>query len=133
LNVRLDDHGRNSINVLFYFFIDSNSIEHGIRPKQKGLIKIEFKLKNEETLLCIIEDDGVGRDKAKELQDANEHLNSHKSLGTKITQKRLEILQNKYSEEVEVVKIIDLYDEKSGNPMGTRVEVLIPILDFHVK
>ena len=90
-------------------------------------------MKDDETLLCVIEDDGVGRDKAKELQDANEQLDSHKSLGTKITQKRLEILQNKYSKEVEVVRIIDLFDEKSGIAKGTRVEVLIPILDFHVK
>ena len=110
-----------------------NAIEHGIRPKQKGLIKIDFKLKDEETILCIVEDDGVGREKVKKIQEANEHLNSHKSLGTKITQKRLEILHNNLLGEEEVVKIIDLYKEETGSPLGTRVEVLIPILDFHVK
>ena len=42
-----------------------NSIEHGIRPKQKGVIKIEYKLKDDDTLLCIVEDDGVGRGKGQ--------------------------------------------------------------------
>ena len=110
-----------------------NAIEHGIRPKQKGLIKIEFKLKDDDTILCVVEDDGVGRQKAIEVQSPSGHINSHKSLGTKITQERLEILNNKNSEIQEVVKIIDLYDKESGKPCGTRVEVLIPILDIQVK
>ncbi len=70
-----------------------NSIEHGIRPKQNGTIRISFKLLDDNTILCIVEDDGVGRDKAKQLQDKNPKLKSHKSMGTKITQERLEILQ----------------------------------------
>ncbi len=110
-----------------------NSIEHGIRPKHKGLIKIEFKLKDDDTILCIVEDNGVGRLKAKELQEMNGNLRSHKSLGTKITQERLEILQKNRTGKEGVVKIIDLVDEISGNPSGTRVEVLIPILDVQVK
>ena len=110
-----------------------NSIEHGIKPKLKGLIKIEFKLKDDDTILCVVEDNGVGRQKAKELQEINGNLRSHKSLGTKITQERLEILQKNKTEKEEVVKIIDLVDEKTGKPNGTRVEVLIPILDVQVK
>ncbi|MEZ4952629.1 MAG: histidine kinase [Saprospiraceae bacterium] len=110
-----------------------NSIEHGIRPKSKGLIKIEFKLKDEDTILCIVEDDGVGRKKAKEQQVVRGTIKSHKSLGTKITQERLEILQKNKNENEDVVKIIDLIDLESGQPIGTRVEVLIPILEIQVK
>ena len=110
-----------------------NCIEHGIRPKQNGLIKIEFKLKDDETILCVVEDNGVGREKARELQEESGHLDSHKSLGTKITQERLEILHNEKYDNEEVVKIIDLYDNKTEEPLGTRVEVLIPIIDFQVK
>ncbi|HFA48008.1 MAG TPA: hypothetical protein ENJ95_03205 [Bacteroidetes bacterium] len=109
-----------------------NSIEHGIRPKQKGMIKIEFKLKDEDTILCIVEDNGVGREKIRKIQENNPELKSHKSMGTRITKDRLEILQKKSNGE-EVVKIIDLYDEETGNAAGTRVEVLIPILDIEVK
>ena len=110
-----------------------NAIEHGIKPKQKGVIKIEFKLKDEDTIICIVEDDGVGREKALQLQEISGYLSSHKSLGTKITQERLEILHYKRTNFQEVVKIIDLYDVSTNNPRGTRVEVLIPILDVQVK
>ena len=109
-----------------------NSIEHGIRPKQKGLIKIRFRLKDDDTILCIVEDDGVGREKAHQMQKQNGNIKSHKSLGTKITQERLEILHGKKWGKDDVVKIIDLYDDK-GRAIGTRVEVLIPILDIQVK
>ncbi len=110
-----------------------NSIEHGIRPKQNGLIKIEFKLKDEDTLLCVVEDNGVGRQKARQLQEKNKDWKSHRSLGTKITQERLEILQNNEVAGKETVKIIDLTDPHSGEALGTRVEVLVPILDIQVK
>ncbi len=110
-----------------------NSIEHGIRSKPNGLIKIEFKLKDEDTLLCVVEDNGVGREKARQLQEKNKDIKSHRSLGTKITQERLEILQNKKVDDEEIVKIIDLIDPFSGEALGTRVEVLVPILDIQVK
>lgn len=110
-----------------------NSIEHGIRPKQNGMITIEFKLKDDDTILCIVEDDGVGREKVKEHQEASGQINSHKSLGTKITLERLNILHNNRWDGEEIVKIIDLYDNETNLATGTRVEVLIPILDIQVK
>ncbi len=110
-----------------------NSIEHGIRPKKNGLIKVNFTLRDENTILCTIEDNGVGRKQARLLQQDNPNYKNHRSLGTKITQERLEILLKSKDRDEKVVDIIDLEDEVTGESLGTRVEILIPIMDIHIK
>ncbi len=110
-----------------------NAIEHGIRMKNSGLIKVEFSLKDENTILCVVEDDGIGREKARQLQEANPNYKNHRSLGTKITQDRLEILLKSKDRTEEAVKTFDLKDETSGMALGTRVEILIPIMDIQIK
>jgi tetratricopeptide (TPR) repeat protein len=111
-----------------------NAIEHGIRSKKKGLVQVKFSLEDENTILCSVEDNGVGRKRARELQLENPNFKDHRSLGTKITNERLEIL-NRTSGNLkrEVVKIIDLKDESTGKPLGTRVEVLIPVIEIQMK
>ncbi|MEM0992650.1 MAG: histidine kinase [Bacteroidota bacterium] len=112
-----------------------NSIEHGLRPKEDGLIEIRFELceEDDDMILCIIEDNGVGRKRASELQQASIKHQGHKSMGTKITETRLQLLHQGDEADFEFVKIIDLEDEEDKTPLGTRVEVRIPILDLQVK
>lgn len=110
-----------------------NAIEHGIRSKRQGTIKVEFTLFDENTILCVIVDDGIGRNKARELQMRNPNFKEHKSMGTRITQERLQILLDSRNMGQPAVEIHDLFDEQSGAPLGTRVEVLIPIMDIQVK
>jgi two-component system, LytTR family, sensor kinase len=109
-----------------------NAIEHGIRPKKGGFIKIEFKLVDDDAILCIIEDNGIGRVKAKEYQDRDNYHLKHKSRGVSITERRLEILhstrKDKFSTET-----FDLYDPLSKMALGTRVEVQIPIVELAAK
>ena len=45
-----------------------NAIEHGLRTVESGTVKIHFSLADEDTILCIIEDNGIGREVAKERQ-----------------------------------------------------------------
>jgi ligand-binding sensor domain-containing protein len=98
-----------------------NAILHGIlNKKEKGHIKIEMIVKGN-SLLCIVEDDGIGREKAAEIK-AKSDL-QHKSRGMLITQKRLELL-NKQNKEQMSVDIIDLKDS-NGYATGTRVELMI--------
>jgi tetratricopeptide (TPR) repeat protein len=106
-----------------------NAIEHGIRPKKSGLIKIEFKLVDELSILCTIEDNGIGRVKAKEIQDRVGYHEKHKSRGTNITEKRLEILHATKKDKF-FVETIDLIDPLSKEPCGTRVEIQIPIVEL---
>ncbi len=102
-----------------------NAIEHGLRKKKKGMVKLHFKLYDDNTILCIVLDNGIGRKKARELQLNDPAMLNHESKGTNITQKRLEIL-NKSKRKGVFVKTIDMVDSKK-RAKGTRVEILIPI------
>ncbi|HOY32714.1 MAG TPA: two-component regulator propeller domain-containing protein [Bacteroidales bacterium] len=99
-----------------------NAILHGLLNKEgTGTLKIQLKLKDKEYISCIVEDDGIGREKSAEIRQRSGL--KHKSKGMAITQKRLEIL-NKSSKDEANVKITDLKDGQN-NSLGTRVEILI--------
>jgi hypothetical protein len=100
-----------------------NAIVHGLSSKQDGgAIAILLKRKDN-VIECIIKDDGVGRKKAAELKSRN--MIKTKSHGMSITQARLELLNQELNIPVSV-QIEDLYDEQ-GFPMGTQVEICIPL------
>ena len=100
-----------------------NAIWHGLMPsKQKGKILLSFH-KGEDLLICIIEDNGIGRKKAQALK-AKSTL-KHESRGMKITEERLETLHLLTGKEM-YVQIFDLEDAL-GDATGTRVELVIPV------
>ncbi len=98
-----------------------NSIIHGLVHKEShGNISIEILLKGS-GLLCVITDDGIGRDKAMELKKENGlHAASR---GMLITKERLDIL-NKNSNEKFSVRVTDL-KLSDGQAGGTKVELTI--------
>lgn len=98
-----------------------NAIVHGLLPKQgRGKITIALQ-KQEDTILCIIEDNGIGRENAKQFK---KHRVQHKSMGMSITQDRLDILNAGFNSNISC-EIIDLFDK--GEPSGTRVRLIIPL------
>lgn len=108
-----------------------NAIEHGIRPRQEGHLRIEFHLLDDGQILrCIIEDDGVGYNKGKEKQKEGAAFQSHRSRGMDITRERLTLLhQLQKHEPGDFIRIQDLGDLTHGERSGTRVEVLLPVLE----
>ncbi|HRI61489.1 MAG TPA: histidine kinase [Saprospiraceae bacterium] len=108
-----------------------NAIEHGIRPRQEGNLRIEFHLsENGQMLRCIIEDDGVGYNKGREKQKEGAAFQTHRSRGMDITRERLTLLhQLQKHEPGDFIRIHDLGDLTHGERSGTRVEVLLPALD----
>jgi ligand-binding sensor domain-containing protein len=99
-----------------------NAIWHGIMHK-KGQGRIIILLQREgNNLKCIIEDNGIGRERSKELS-AHKHT-THQSSGMSITRERLEIINHINNSNL-TVKITDLKDE-NGLAAGTRVEITIP-------
>lgn len=108
-----------------------NAIEHGIRPRQEGTLHIEFSLsEDEQTLLCVIEDDGVGYNKGKEKQTSQALFQKHRSRGMDITRERLNLIhQLQRTGGTQLVNIIDLGAQSGGERSGTRVEVLLPLLE----
>lgn len=104
-----------------------NAIWHGLMHKsgnQKGEVEISVREK-EGRLYCVIEDNGVGREKARELSDKS--VLKTKSMGLKITEERLRLLSKQGWEKL--VNIIDLKDS-FNNPLGTRVEINFPLADI---
>ena len=82
-----------------------NAIWHGLmHKKEKGRLEIEL-YQEEEILFCKITDDGIGREKAAELK--NKSSLSHKSMGIKITEDRIAMMQ-KINDRDKSVKIKDL-------------------------
>ena len=90
-----------------------NSIIHGLSQKDNlGDISISFK-KNNNMLICSVDDNGVGRTHSK-----NNNSNK-KSMGMAITKSRIEII-NKVKNTSGDVKIIDKTN-------GTKIEVSLPM------
>ena len=108
-----------------------NAIEHGLRTVEKGSVLIKFSLADEDTILCVIQDNGIGRELAKERQRKDGYHLTHKSRGTSITEQRLRIL-HKSNKKGFHVKTVDLRSNE-GKPAGTMVEVKIPIVDLQIK
>ena len=98
-----------------------NAIVHGISDKEDGLIKINIRPENNNMIKCIVEDNGCGR----VMQPAVEIDKKRKSLGIRITQERLNII-NQLKKAKAAVNIFDLKDAEN-KPRGSRIELLLPL------
>jgi len=102
-----------------------NSIWHGLMNREgNGLLQIKLFLVDS-ILKCVVEDNGVGRQSAAEIEGSNP-LN-RPSKGISITETRLRLIDQK-NIQTNFITYTDLYDH-NGVPEGTRVEILIPILN----
>jgi len=112
---------------IFQPFIE-NAINHGLMHRtQGGKLLVEFK-PDGHLLKCIIEDNGVGRHKAKEIE--NRSLTAHSSLSENIIRERISLLNKIYATKDYSIDTIDLSDNY-GNPCGTRVEVRLPLQSIY--
>ncbi len=102
-----------------------NAILHGLVPKKSDdlLLSLDFKLKDSNTMLCTISDNGIGRAASNEL-NKSKNLNKS-SMGMHITKERLDLYQQEKGKQFSV-KIIDLKG-KEGEAMGTKVEITFTI------
>ena len=99
-----------------------NAIWHGIRPleERKGQLIVRFQLSTQNAVLCIVEDNGIGRKNAS----ANPaKFNRHKSRGIGIAMDRLQSYNRLHNTHYRI-QIEDLDPEKEQ--CGTRVSVEIP-------
>jgi tetratricopeptide (TPR) repeat protein/predicted GH43/DUF377 family glycosyl hydrolase len=109
--------------ILIQPFIE-NAIEHGIRHKQGiGHIYIRFRLEDKK-VICEVEDDGVGREKAWETE--YQERKTHKSLATEIITDRIQSLNNKLKQKIKL-NIIDLKSDDNESS-GTKVILNLPYL-----
>lgn len=99
-----------------------NSIRHGLRYRQDGVknVSVHFK-KRGNTLVCLVEDNGIGRKKASELKSFM-HV-EYQSKGMTLTAERIAALNRRQDIPI-TVDVIDL--EEDGNATGTQVIVRFP-------
>lgn len=118
----IDPDMENIVPMLLQPYVE-NTVVHGIgNIEHKGLLEIEFN-EYEDNLVCIIDDNGVGREKAMELKKLRSG-NQHKSMAMGITGSRLELLNRLEGGNYDV-KVVDKKDE-DGSVLGTRVIIRIP-------
>ncbi|PWH81215.1 sensor histidine kinase [Brumimicrobium oceani] len=98
-----------------------NALKHGLLHK-KGpkKLKVEFAFENE-TLVCKIEDNGIGRQKSNEIKQRQNKI--HESFSVKSIKTRFEILKELYGQNVG----LEYKDLKDGDVIeGTLVTLKIP-------
>lgn len=111
-------------SLLLQPFIE-NAINHGLfHKKDKGFLKLSIYEDKFETLICVIEDNGVGRQRAAELRQRS--IRNYKSRGTQIVNERLEAL--KQTEEFEIeIEVNDLNENAAD--VGTKVIIQVKELE----
>lgn len=98
-----------------------NALVHGLIHK-KGEKRLKITLNITDVLECIIEDNGVGRQKAKKIRQRQR--GDHKSFATKSIENRFVILREIYKEGIGY-KYYDL-DTADSSGMKTKVVLKIP-------
>jgi LytS/YehU family sensor histidine kinase len=137
LYVKLE-HNRFKDKFSYHIFIDSNidlgdfnippmllqpyienAIWHGLRYKEEmGELLISMEIYDEEHIKILIEDNGIGRKKSKELKTENQL--KRKSKGMILIKNRIAILNDMYKDKISV-NITHVFE----NEEGTRVELLL--------
>lgn len=100
-----------------------NAIWHGLMHKQdKGMLQVSLH-QVDGRLVCIVEDNGIGRKKAGELRSKS--VGGNKSYGMAITRDRVALVKELYNIEAKV-DVEDLMAD--GEPSGTKVTLSLPLI-----
>ena len=78
-----------------------NAIWHGLRYREeKGNLEINIQENNNDSIVIVIQDDGVGRKKSQELKTKNQL--KQKSKGMSTIKKRISILNDMYQDKIDI-------------------------------
>ena len=95
-----------------------NAIWHGfVHKEERGSLNIKIT-KESNNLVIVVNDDGVGRVKSREIEKNHPRK---RSFGIEITEQRLN-----FDKKLSQVEIKDLYDDQN-NALGTEVTIKIPL------
>ena len=106
-------------SMLIQPFIE-NALLHGLLHKE-GLKKLSIKFELTDELTCIIEDNGVGRVKSRQIQERQ--ATGHKSFASDAIKKRLELINHQFNQNTGYV-IEDIYSDNVAT--GTKVTIQLP-------
>lgn len=115
------DEENTYIPTLIFQPIVENAVNHGIFHKDTpGLIQIEIIQENDKTIKIIVDDDGIGINKAKDIKKNS--IQNYKSNSSAVLHERIDLL-NKSNQFKINYKLIDKFDTEKKQ--GTIVEVTI--------
>ena len=101
-----------------------NAIWHGLLHKDGAKVfSIDFINDNDQRLICVIEDNGVGRTSAGEIKDKKLTSHLHSSKSTELTRERLQLLSQKTGKQASM-SIDDKWEGTQAS--GTIVKLIIP-------
>lgn len=101
-----------------------NAVQHGVLHKEGlGHVWLRFAREGEGLLRCTVQDDGVGRQRAAELEQRD---GQHVSTGLLVIQERCEVFRQQYGVDARF-SLGDVVDA-NGVLTGTRAELWIPIV-----
>jgi hypothetical protein len=106
-----------------------NAIKHGLLHKtgeKKLLISVENEGVNK--IKVIIQDNGIGR---KASQIINQKRKNHKSFASDAIDSRISLINKVNDRKVVALNIVDMYDDQTKEPLGTRIEVKINTDETH--
>lgn len=100
-----------------------NAVKHGLLHKQGNKnLEISF-LEEDDELVCLVKDNGIGRKRSEEINKLREK--KYTSFATSATQKRLELLN--YNKPKNIVVQYNDCINNNGLALGTEVKIIIPI------
>ena len=112
-----------SVPSLFIQPYIENALKHGLLHRSgERLLKVEAKILHKNTLTILIEDNGIGRQKSKELKRNDKQ---HKPFATKANEERVYLYKNKLKRDI-TIEIQDLIDENK-TALGTKVVIKMTI------
>ncbi|PQJ78529.1 hypothetical protein BTO18_04705 [Polaribacter porphyrae] len=121
----IDTISENSSYLIPSVFIQpyiENAIKHGLLHKKSNrILNIKF-YKNAENLICEISDNGIGREKAREIAERKD--SKHNSFATSANNMRLHLLNKERRNKITVITT-DITENNGVN--GTKVVVKIPL------
>lgn len=110
--------------MLIQPFIE-NAIEYGIHNKKgDGRIDVRFFRKGKR-ILCEVEDDGIGREKVRELE--NKKKINRKLHTIRVIKDRIQMLNKKFDEKIRIKTIDKLSDNNKA--LGTKVLIHLPYVN----
>jgi len=99
-----------------------NAIWHGLRYlDKKGFLSLRFEYKNGK-INVIIEDNGIGLTKSRELKTTNQKI--YESRGLNNTKERIDLLNELYKKDISFS-----ISEKEAPESGTIVRIVFPLID----
>ena len=120
------DRDDNKVPTLLIQPFVENAIWHGLLHKE-GMrsLNIRFFDNEVDSLQCVVEDNGIGREAARTFAKKSAQ-NNHTSKGVSVAEERLKIF-NEHNNDSSKLEIVDLKN-KNGEASGTKVIITLPNL-----